>query len=203
VAFYDGTPYSLIFDRLFCGLHERVAGWVEPGTRALDLCCGSGGLTFQLAGRCREVVGLDLSPRMIARAEVLRRRRGIDHATFQVGDATRLVGLLTGPFDVVTIAMGLHEMPHEARSRVLAEALSVAPRAVIVDFAVPMPRNLAGWRNRAIELAAGPRHFAGFRDYVRRGGLRPLVEAAGARIVRGRPLDSATLSLVEITLDAP
>lgn len=199
MALYDGTPYSLVFDRLLAGLHQRIAAWVEPDTRALDLCCGTGGLTFQLAARCRQVVGLDLSTRMIARAESLRLRRRLAHVSFQVGDAARLPARLGPPFDVATLAMGLHEMPAEVRSRVLPEALAHAGRLVLVDFAVPMPRNLAGLRNRLIELAAGPRHFAGFRDFARRGGLRPLVEAAGARILRERPLDGGTLLQLEIS----
>jgi len=90
-------------------------------------------------------------------------------------------------------------MPADVRERVIPELLRVAASVVIADFAVPMPVNVAGLRNRAIEFAAGFSHFGGFRDYTRRGGLLPLVEDAGAVVSRSRLLDSGTLLQVEIT----
>lgn len=195
---YDGAPYSLIFDRMLRGVHKIVAARVPGGSRCLDVCCGTGGLTFQLAQRCTHVTGVDHSPSMIRRAEWMRIIKRFEHVGFRVGDAAALEGVGDGEFDVATVAMGLHEMPVDARERVLPELLRVARRAVIVDFAVPMPANAAGVRNRVFEFLAGPRHFAGFRDYTRRGGLQPLVEACGATVEFSRPLDRGTLSLQEI-----
>jgi len=193
---YDGMLYSVVFDRQLRGLHERVAAWIEPGSTCLDACCGTGGVAFQLATKCERVVGVDISARMIDRADELRRRRGLDHVSFRVGDVS---AMSPGErFDVATVAMGLHEMPTEARARVLPALLEVAPVVVIADFAVPMPWNLAGLRNRVIELSGGRRHFAGFRDYVRRGGLPTLIEQAGARIERQRLRDRGALLQVEV-----
>ena len=197
-ALYDGAPYSFIFDRMLHGLHQRVATWVPEGTTCLDVCCGTGGLTFALAERCRRVDGIDHSPKMIARADAARRERGIDSVSFRIGDASNLAGIADGAFDVATVVLGLHEMPSDIRDRVLPELHRVARSVVIADFAVPMPLNTAGLRNRTIELLAGPRHFAGFRDYTRRGGLPALIEAAGARTERSRRMDGKTLLLVEL-----
>jgi demethylmenaquinone methyltransferase/2-methoxy-6-polyprenyl-1,4-benzoquinol methylase len=195
---YDGTPYSLVFDPLLRGVHQRVAARIPGGSRCLDVCCGSGGLSFQLAQRCMRVVGIDHSPAMISRAESLRIDRGFEHVAFRVADATDLGGFARGEFDVATVAMGLHEMPADERTRVLPGLLRIARRVVVVDFAVPMPVNLAGIRNRSVELIAGPRHYAGFRDYTRRGGLPPLVEDCGATVVFQRALDRGTLTLLDI-----
>jgi len=197
-SFYDGRLYSLFFDRLCRGLHERVAAWVDEGTTCVDVCCGTGGLSFQLAGRCRRVLGIDYSPRQLARAEQLRTRHGLHRVSFEVGDASVLGGIPDDSFDVATVSMGLHEMDPRIRSGVLPALLRVAPRAVLVDFAVPMPLNLPGLRNRGFELLAGPRHFLGFRDFLRRGGLVPMIEEAGAELVRERTLDGGTLLQVEI-----
>ncbi len=41
---------------------------VRPGARALDLACGTGDITFDLAGRGARAVGLDITPRMIVLA---------------------------------------------------------------------------------------------------------------------------------------
>jgi len=197
-SLYDGLPYSLLFDRQLRGLHERVAAWVPDGLTCLDVCCGTGGLTFALARRCRRVEGIDHSPKMIARADELRREREIDSVSFRLGDAAALTDVPDDAFDSATVVLGLHEMPPDVRDRVLPELLRVATRVVVADFAAPMPLNLAGLRNRTIEFLAGPRHFAGFRDYSRRGGLPALIEHAGATVERSRPMDGGTLLLVEI-----
>ncbi|MEM7773729.1 MAG: class I SAM-dependent methyltransferase, partial [Cyanobacteria bacterium P01_A01_bin.37] len=42
---------------------------IEPETRVLDLCCGSGQTTQFLVGRSRHVTGLDASPKSIQRAQ--------------------------------------------------------------------------------------------------------------------------------------
>jgi len=198
-TYYDGTPYSLVFDPLLRGLHQRVAAWVPQDARCLDVCCGPGGLTFELARGGRHVLGVDLSEKMITRARQLQQRGEHPGVSFQVCDATDLQGISEGEFDVATVSMGLHEMPAAVRERVIPELLRVAASVVIVDFAVPMPVNRAGVRNRVIELAAGFSHFAGFRDYTRRGGLLPLIEAAGAVVARSRPMDQGTLLLLEVT----
>lgn len=63
----------------------------------------------------------------------------------------------------------------------------------MLDRDDPMPRNLAGARNRFMEFAAGWEHFSAFRDYTRRGGLSALVEEAGATLVSERHIDAGTL----------
>ncbi len=196
--FYDGAPYSLVFDRLLHGLHQRVAAWVEEGASCLDVCCGSGGLSCELALRCPQVLGIDISRKMIAQAQRTARRRGLDQVRFRVADAGQLEEIPDDAFDCATVCMGLHEMPPQVRARVLPGLLRIAPRVVMADYAAPLPRNLPGLRDRLIELAAGRSHFAGFCDFGRRGGLPALIEACGARIERQRQLDGATLLQLEV-----
>jgi trans-aconitate 2-methyltransferase len=53
----------------------------QPGERILDLGCGTGHLTAQIAARGAEVVGMDHSPAMVAEA-----KRHYPDLTFLVGD---------------------------------------------------------------------------------------------------------------------
>lgn len=193
--FYDGAPYGLLVDPLLRELHQRVVGQVPAGGRVLDACCGPGGLTLALASRCAEVVGVDLSPRQIRYAERRRRRRRVDNARFEVGDVSRLADYGDDTFDAVTVVMALHEMPAGARVPVLQELARVGQRVIVVDFQIPMPRNPAGWRNRAIEVMGGPDHFRAFRDYTRRGGLNRLVRDAGLEVGTTRTMDAGTLTM--------
>lgn len=196
---YDGFVYGQVLDRLLAGLHAVVAREVPNGGRCLDACCGTGALALRLAPRSAEVWGVDLSPRQVAYAERRRRRRGVDNVRFRVGDVSHLADVGDRAFGTSTLVMALHEMPARARVPVLRELMRVSGELVVVDFRVPMPRNLAGWRNRFIEALAGREHFGAFRDFGRRGGLEALFAEAGVQPIRHRHLDSGTLQLAVLS----
>src|SRR5678809_665931 len=68
--------YDLINDLQSFGLHRywkrkliRLAQ-VKSGDRALDLCCGTGDISFLLAEAGAEVVGLDFSAAMLKVADL-------------------------------------------------------------------------------------------------------------------------------------
>src|SRR5471032_2303773 len=54
----------------------RMAG-PRPGQRALDLATGTGDIAFALAAAGSDVVGLDITPRMIELAQAKRVARGV------------------------------------------------------------------------------------------------------------------------------
>lgn len=192
---YDGVVYGRLVEPLLGGVHAFVADHLPPGDRVLDACCGTGGLARRLAARGLEVRGVDLSPRNIDHAQT--RSAGLaENLRFEVGDVSQIEPPAAGPYDVATIVLALHEMPAAARAAVLEALLGAAERVMAVDFAIPMPWNLAGVRNRAMELAAGPEHFSAFRDFTRRGGLPRLVEETGAVIESTRRIDSGALEVV-------
>jgi demethylmenaquinone methyltransferase/2-methoxy-6-polyprenyl-1,4-benzoquinol methylase len=195
---YDGALYAHIIDPMLDGLHEIVARQIEPNSRVVDACCGTGALAAKLAKTATEVVGVELSPAMIARA-----RDRFDgehrHVSFILGDVAEvLADFDAGHFDVATLSMALHEMPPRGRTLVLQELARVARRVVCVDYLVPMPWNFAGLRNRLLEVAAGSEHFRGFRDFTRRGGLAAITDDAGLAYNRIRLLDGGSLEVGEI-----
>jgi demethylmenaquinone methyltransferase/2-methoxy-6-polyprenyl-1,4-benzoquinol methylase len=106
---------------------------LTAGGSALDVACGSGKLTAELArfaGPSSRVVGLDFSPEML---EVARR----DHPgiKFVEGDALDLP-FDDASFDVSTIAFGLRNLADPVRG--LREMLRVVNRrAVVLEFVRP------------------------------------------------------------------
>jgi demethylmenaquinone methyltransferase / 2-methoxy-6-polyprenyl-1,4-benzoquinol methylase len=110
----------------------RTTG-LPPGGSALDVACGSGKLTAELArlaGSKGRVVGLDFSVEML---EVARR----DHpgVEFVEGDALNLP-FDDASFDVSTIAFGLRNLADPVRG--LREMLRVVKRrAVVLEFVRP------------------------------------------------------------------
>jgi demethylmenaquinone methyltransferase/2-methoxy-6-polyprenyl-1,4-benzoquinol methylase len=111
----------------------------SPGERILDMCCGTGGATFAIAGKAgvaSEIVGMDLSFGQLRRA---RKKRRLSKVRFLEGDVVR-TGLEDCYFDKVFITHALHEMQRENRFEVLAEAKRVLKdggRVIVLDLDNP------------------------------------------------------------------
>lgn len=196
----DGAFYANTIDRLVSGVRGYVADHLPEGDRVLDACCGTGALSRRLAREGRDVVGVDLSPKHIAYAREATADAGLDgdRVRFEVGDVAQLEPPDEGRYDVAVITFALHEMPTAARPAVVDALVRVAHRVMVVDFVTPMPWNLAGVRNRAAELSAGPAHFRSFLDYSRNGGLAPLIRRDGVAIEHERTIDAGTLHVVTV-----
>ena len=70
-------------------LFERIAGNAEPDRQVLDLACGSGRHTFELARRGHRVAAADLSPTLLAAAR-RKTRRHAEHVALVRSDMRRL-----------------------------------------------------------------------------------------------------------------
>jgi SAM-dependent methyltransferase len=85
---------------------ENSAGYLlphlAPGQRLLDVGCGPGTITLDLAGRVApaEAVGIDSAADVVAAAEAARVEQAVDGVTFAVGDVYALAAD-DGAFDVV------------------------------------------------------------------------------------------------------
>jgi ubiquinone/menaquinone biosynthesis C-methylase UbiE len=90
----------------------RVLGNVH-GKSLLDLACGDGFYTRRFRAECgaNPVMGIDLSPKQIERAQMIEREKplGIE---YRVGDVTALE--LNRRFDVITAIHLLHYLENEA-----------------------------------------------------------------------------------------
>jgi ubiquinone/menaquinone biosynthesis C-methylase UbiE len=98
---------------------------VEPGTVAVDLCCGDGLFTAALAGIAGHVYAIDIDPRMIDRARVAA--AGTANCDFAVADAMTIAAVVPEPAGYVFLANTFHGVPDQLR---LARAVAaiLAPR---------------------------------------------------------------------------
>ena len=138
--------YDRVNDVMSFGLHRkwkrdtiRLAFEGARGrVRVLDLCCGTGDLSFLAEARpeAAQVVGLDFTLPMLAVARARKRRLGA-RSGFAQGDALRLP-FHEGAFDVVTIGYGLRNIADPGAA--LAEirrVLAPGGRVVVLDFGKP------------------------------------------------------------------
>lgn len=109
---YD--PFMALAARSYPRLIARLKSDIPGDCRVLEVASGTGIIGLQLAPHVAEVVGIDISPRMIGRAERKRRERRVNNASFIVEDAYQL-GLAQNMFDTVICVNGLHLMHQPAR----------------------------------------------------------------------------------------
>jgi demethylmenaquinone methyltransferase/2-methoxy-6-polyprenyl-1,4-benzoquinol methylase len=138
--------YDLLNSLMSAGLHhrwrERAADRAElgPGDSALDVCCGTGDLTLELAGRVApggHVVGCDFSEPMLDLAREKAHQRGAGGVRFEWADALSLP-YDAGRFDAVTVGFGVRNFAD--RDRGLQEMIRVlrpGGRLVVLEFTKP------------------------------------------------------------------
>ena len=167
--FIHGAIYHSLFDRPLAEARRVVVDLIPEKSTVLDIASGTGEFCFELRGRknCR-VVGVDLSAQMI---DFARKRNRYEDVSFVQRDGTDLAGVEPSTFDYATIMFLLHEVQREKQIQILSEALRIAPRVIIVDSQVPLPRNAHGIALRIVEAIGGRDHYRRFADYLAAGGI--------------------------------
>src|ERR1700751_4648259 len=107
---YD-DPANSFWERFGRSTVERLR--LSPGSRVLDVCCGSGASALPAAatvGREGFVLGIDLAERLLERARAKAAERGLANTEFRVGDMLDL-RLPADHFDAVVCVFGIFFVP--------------------------------------------------------------------------------------------
>jgi demethylmenaquinone methyltransferase/2-methoxy-6-polyprenyl-1,4-benzoquinol methylase len=116
---------------------RRLVALTHPsGARAVDLATGTGDIAFALAAAGADVVGVDVTLRMIQLANV-KKDRGRRPPSFMVGDMTALP-FQRASFDLVTAGYGLRNVP-DLRAAIdeIHRVLKPGGAALSLDFNRP------------------------------------------------------------------
>jgi SAM-dependent methyltransferase len=111
----------------------RAATEIEPDDSVLDVACGPGVTTCDLAEVARQATGIDVTPAMIEQARELQRSKGLTNVSWQVGAVPPL------PFDdelfslVFTRYSFHHFLDPLAVLQEMARVCRAGGRVVVVD----------------------------------------------------------------------
>jgi demethylmenaquinone methyltransferase/2-methoxy-6-polyprenyl-1,4-benzoquinol methylase len=208
--------YDLMNTAMTAGMHHR---WrkraanlaeLEPGERALDVCCGTGDLAFELArrvGPAGSIVGCDFSERMLELARRKAEERGARQVRFEWADAIELP-YPDRTFDAATVGFGARNLADLERGvDQLLRVLKPGGRLVILEITQPRRPPLSTfyslWFDRIVPLLGG---IAGDRaaytylpESVRRFpsplGLAELIAARGFERVKYRVLAGGIIAI--------
>ncbi|CAN5884300.1 bifunctional demethylmenaquinone methyltransferase/2-methoxy-6-polyprenyl-1,4-benzoquinol methylase UbiE [soil metagenome] len=206
--------YDLMNTVMTAGLNRlwnrRVlsATGLRAGGRALDLACGTGSLTRDLAkkvGPDGHVLGVDFSGEMLRAA----RSRPLPHVEYRLGDATHLDGVSSEAFDAVTIAYGARNIPDlDALFSEMARTLKPGGVAVCLEIARPEGRVASRfyglWFDRIVPklggLISGDASAYSYlpesvKEFVAPGELADIIRRNGLQDVTWRRLAGGIITL--------
>jgi ubiquinone/menaquinone biosynthesis C-methylase UbiE len=112
----------------FCRISKRM--------RVLDLACGTGIVTCELAKEAKEAVGLDITKEMLSQAIKKQHIEKLTNISFELGDVEKL-SYENGSFDVVITRYSFHHFLDV--KKVFDEMLRVCKiggKIVVVDIAL-------------------------------------------------------------------
>jgi ubiquinone/menaquinone biosynthesis C-methylase UbiE len=189
---------------------ERIFGLVLPAggsLEALDVGCGTGFLSLELARRGHRVTGVDFAPSMLSLAERKAAERGLA-VNFEPADAEQLP-YAPASFDLVISRHVLWTLPHpEAAIDEWLRILRPGGRLVIVDGAVlDGSDRLAGAQPGCQENARTSPEYAAVGDHLPFLGGRPreeieaLLRAHGLTGVASDPLADLIEAQVQRMID--
>lgn len=198
--------YDLLNSAMSAGLHHR---WrqraadlarIGPGDQVLDVACGTGDLSLELAGRVTpggEVVGSDFSNAMLdrARTKAAKVSQQVGPAgaelRFEWGDALKLP-YADASFDAATVGFGLRNFSEiDTGLAEMARVVKPGGRVMVLEFTTPRVGPLAlfcrVWFDRIVPLlgrfSSDPDAYAYLPASVKRfpgpEGLAAAMERAG------------------------
>jgi ubiquinone/menaquinone biosynthesis C-methylase UbiE len=129
-------------DSPFARRPDGALSWLEPlaaDMLVLEVACGAAHVAESVAPRVRQVVGIDLTPELLALGAARLRDAGIRNVLLQEGNAEALP-FVDDSFDVVCCRASLHHFADPRRAVVeMVRTCRSGGRVVVSDLVAPSP----------------------------------------------------------------
>ena len=179
---YDGWIYAKIIDTQPIPFRYKILNFLKNNDTVLDIGCGTGTFTLEIANKCKHVSGIDISNKQIIQANKKMNESNLSNLKFLHINALNISKEFDNKFNYAVFTFMLHEINHNDRLELLKEISKVVESIIVLEFNIPQPVNIWGIINRTIEFLAGKNHIANFLDFKRRGGINNILEEAGFEI---------------------
>ena len=173
-----------LYDTQWSTWSEATLDWLfeaalcQPEYRVLDVATGTGFTALAFAPYVASVVGLDVSPGMLAQARQRASEMGLSNIAFAEGEA-EAIPFPEASFHLVTCRIAPHHfLDIKKFLEEAARVLKPGGALVLVDTTVPEDdREAADWQN-AVEALRDPSHVQNYSP----AQWRRMVEEAGLRV---------------------
>ena len=186
---YDG------FEIILSSVRKKICQEINSKNKSvLDVATGTGTLAIALSFEASNVVGIDLSSKML---NVAKKKVTKDNLSFVQMDANQM-SFQDNAFDIVTISLGLHDMPLEVRSSVLKEVKRVLKKdgkLYILEYELPA-NELMGWFSSYLINIYESKYFLNFVN----SDLADYLNSFGYRIERKTNFLFGHLQLLTLTI---
>ncbi len=166
---------------IFFPLRKRSVEFanLQPHKKILDVATGTGALAFEFAKFGHDVVGIDLSSKMLTQA---KKKLNLNlKLSFQKADGTALP-FKDSSFDISSISWGIHDMPYEVGVKVLQEMKRVTKKEgniLIVDYMEPKKHKVARFTHPLISLYETKNYI----PFIKRG-IETYLKEVGLKVIR-------------------
>lgn len=156
---------------------ERMVRLLNPSKNetVLDVATGTGYLAMALSPYVKQVMGLDITPKMLGLAVQAARERGLDNIANKVGDVEHLP-FKESSFNVVACRFSFHHFPEPMKSiSEMTRVLKTGGKLVIEDMISSQDHTKSKYQN-TIEYLRDPSHIRHYQisemeQMLREGGL--------------------------------
>ncbi len=175
---------SFIYENFIDPILENVRQYtpvfagIKAGDRVLDVCSGTGAQVIEYGKRDIIATGIDADINMINTALRKKTKQSSSITSFYLADGANLP-FSDNCFDYVSISFGIHDKGSGIRSKIVSEMKRVVKKdgaLILIDYQVPLPKNIWAIFTRTIEFIAGGSHYQNFKDYMNNGGLDTILK---------------------------
>lgn len=124
-----------VYNMEFHYTQKALDEYIQQDKRVIELGCGGGYYMMHYAPRCKEYMGMDLSPVNVEITKQEIEKNNLTNAIVQQGDATDMPQIPDESYDVVLCLGPMYHLNREDRKKCMAECKRICKKDGIIVFA--------------------------------------------------------------------